>query len=70
MEAARILAAARALVAAETAVRGPNRAQIELFSILAVIRYPRVCHFLIILIERTLDIVNLGESLGKLKPNY
>ena len=56
-------------MAAETAVRGPNQAQMELFSILAVIRYQLVCHFLIILIERTLDAVNMREALGKLKPN-
>ena len=59
-----------ALVAAETAVSGPNRAQIELFSLLAVIRYLVVCHFLIILTERTLDAMNVCEALGKLKPNY
>ena len=59
-----------ALVAAETAVSGPNRAQIELFSLLAVIRYLAVCHFLIILTERTLDVMYLCAALGKLKPNY
>ena len=59
-----------ALVAAETAVSGPNRAQIELFSLLAVIRYLVVCHFLIILIERSLDSVNVRESLATLKPHY